>query len=144
MTDNLINKTHLKTVVKQAMRKATPKDTGNLAYRALHGHITKTGLKLVYRGYIAGYGRIIHVSNEIQGRKNKHKGWHNRANSNAILSVRELLGDRNIRRGSKYYDTKQIARYNPDIPGSGRAMFAQQEKWYTNSARIRFETMNKV
>jgi hypothetical protein len=42
------------------------------------------------------------------------------------------------------YNNKKEARYNPDVPGSGKPMFRQQEKWYENSARIRFETMNKV
>ena len=140
-----IDYTKLKTTVKQAMRKATPKDTGNLAYRAMHGYVTKTGLKIVYRGYVAGYGKILNQSVTLgDGKKNKHFGWHNRANANAILAVRRFLNDKNIPKHSRLYDNKQTTRYNPDVPGSGKPMFRQQEKWYNNPARVRFETMNKV
>ena len=135
----------LKSTIKREMRKATPKDTGNLAYRAMHGYITKDGIKVIYRGYVAGYGKILHVSPLLgDNKRNKHFGWHNRANANGLLAIRRFLKDKNIAKYSRMYNNKKEARYNPDVPGSGKPMFRQQEKWYENSARIRFETMNKV
>jgi len=135
----------LKSKVKSAMRKATPKDTGNLAYNSMMGYVTKTGLKIVYRGSIAGYGKILNQSIVLGDNKvNKHFGWHNRANSNAILESRRFFKDQTIPKHSKIYNNRQEARYNPNVPGSGKPMFAQKEKWFNNPARVRFETMNKV
>jgi len=49
-----INK--LKSKVRNAMRKATPKDTGNLAYNALRTYQIKDGIKCIYHGNIADNG----------------------------------------------------------------------------------------
>jgi hypothetical protein len=138
-----INK--MKSQIVRAMRKSTPKDTGNLAYNSLRSYQTSTGIRIVYHGRIAGYGKILNQSIVLgDGKINRHFGWHNRANSNAILAARRFLKDKNIPKGSKMYNNRQEASYNPSVPGSERKMDAQKEKWYTNPARIRFETMNKV
>lgn len=142
----------LKSEVMIAMRKATPKDTGNLAYNSMRGYIRQGGLRIVYDGSIAGYGKILNQTlfiqtkkgNHVRLKKNRHFGWHHRATSNAILQSRKFIGDPNIPKNARAYDNRQTATYNPDIPGSDAPMKAQKEKWYGNSARIRFETMNKV
>jgi hypothetical protein len=142
-----VNKIKLKIV--RAMRKATPKDTGNLAYNSLRSYRTNTGVRVVYHGSIAGYGKILNQSIILGENKiNKHFGWHNRANLNAILEIRRYFKDSTIPKNSKLYNNRQEANYNPGDPlgsqSSARKMDAQKEKWYTNPARIRFETMNKV
>lgn len=135
----------LKAEVRSAMRKATPKDTGNLAYNSLRGYPMKNGLKMVYHGTVAGYGKILHVSPRLgNNKKNKHLGWHDRASSNAILAARRFIKDRTIAKGSKMFNSRQDSRYNPEVPGTRAYMTAQKEKWFNNPARVRFETMNKV
>jgi hypothetical protein len=135
----------LKSEVISAMRKATPKDTGNLAYNSLRGYPMKSGLKMVYHGKVAGYGKILHVSPRLgNNKKNKHVGWHDRASSNAILAVRRFVKDKTIPKGSKMLNTRQESKYNPEVPGTRVFMNLQKEKWFNNPARVRFETMNKV
>jgi hypothetical protein len=134
----------MKSEVMSAMRLATPKDTGNLAYNSLRAYQTYSGLKMVYKGSVAGYGRILHVSPKLNGKKNKHLGWHDRASSNAILAVRRFVKDKTIRKGSKMLNNRQESKYNPEVPGTRIFMDKQKEKWFNNPARVRFETMNKV
>ena len=135
----------LKSKVESSMRKATPKDTGNLAYNSMRSYVNKNGIKIIYSGGVAGYGKILNQSIILgDGKINRHFGWHNRATLNAILETRRFLGDKNVSKNSKIYNNRQEATYNPEVPGSEKPMFAQREKWYNNSARVRFETMNKV
>jgi hypothetical protein len=97
----------LKAKVRNAMRKATPKDTGNLAYNSLRGYQTKTGIRMVYHGNIAGYGKILNQSLMVGGNKNKHFGWHARASSNAIAVVAREYNPK--AKGFRLYNSRQTS-----------------------------------
>ena len=162
----------LKPLVKNAMRKATPRDTGNLAFNALAIYPQNTGLKTVYRGGMAGYGKILNQSIMLGGNKNKHFGWHSRAVSNAINAVVRHYNPR--AKGLRMYNNRQVSykeRSDANISAMGslleqtnrsvksesykefvsdtrqeaQAQILKQEyKWKMNQAKARFEKANPM
>lgn len=149
----------MRSKVKIAMRKATPKDTGNLAYHSLHSYVTKTGLRFTYLGSIAGYGKILNQSIMLGSKKNKHFGWHARASSNAIATVVREYNPK--ARGFRIYNNRQtsnkeyfdsIIKKNPNdeyLKKRLREMQAQkvlnvQNEWKSNSAAQSFAKNNQV
>lgn len=149
------------------MRKATPKDTGNLAYNSLHSYVTKTGLRFTYRGSTAGYGKILNqtlyrkvkTGNHTRYKKNKHFGWHSRASSNAVaIAAREFNPKA---KGFRLYNNRQISNkeitddlvksfpYSDNLIKGLRQMQAEkvlnvQNKWKTNSAAQAFAKSGQV
>jgi hypothetical protein len=165
-----INK--LKSKVRNAMRKATPKDTGNLAYNALRTYQIKDGIKCIYHGNIAGYGKILNQSIMVGTKKNKHFGWHARAVSNSItVIVREFnpkaKGFRlfnNRQQSFKERSDANIAAAEGMLNYAGRStssqdfkdfkedtrteaqqrILEQEYKWKMNQAKKRFEQENPM
>jgi hypothetical protein len=165
-----INK--LKAKVRNAMRKATPKDTGNLAYNGLRTYQIKDGIKCVYHGNIAGYGKILNQSMMVGSNKNKHFGWHARAVNNSIaVIVREFqpkakgyrlynsrqqsFKDRteaNIAAAEGMLDpartesaNKQLSEFKSDTRQEAQERMLKQEyKWKMNEAKQRFEKENPM
>lgn len=142
-----INDQKLKNKIIRAMRRATPKDTGNLAYNALRVYRTKDGFKTVYLGRVAGYGKILNQTmfrgtNRFgNAKKNRHFGWHPRAVYNGVLMVGKYF---NPKMKVKKYDTNQVAKYKEDNLESQMAAKQQINKWLNNTARKKFEQENKV
>ena len=162
----------LKAKVRNAMRKATPKDTGNLAYNALRGYQTKTGLRMVYHGNIAGYGKILNQSVSVGSNKNKHFGWHARASSNAIAVVARAYNPKakgfrlynsrqqsfkerteaNIAAAEGMLDSartesanKQLSEFKGDTRQEVQNRMLQQEyKWKMNQSKQTFEKANPM
>jgi hypothetical protein len=162
----------LKAKVRNAMRKATPKDTGNLAYNALRTYQTKTGINTIYHGNIAGYGKILNQSLMVGGNKNKHFGWHSRAVSNAIAVVVREFNPK--AKGYRMYNNRQVSfkeRSDANIAAvegmlehTGRStssqdfkdfkedtrqeaqqrILKQEYKWKMNEAKQRFEKQNPM
>lgn len=145
MIDNA-SSTKLKQQIKAAMRKATPKDTGNLAYNALRVYRTKDGFHTRYLGRVAGYGKILNqtiyrgVTKRGSMKRNKHFGWHPRSVHNGMLAVGRYF-DKNMkgRMNNNYQDSK----YKPYDGETREASFKQMQKWEINSARQKFELNNK-
>jgi hypothetical protein len=137
-----INK--LKAKVRNAMRKATPKDTGNLAYNALRTYQTKTGINTIYHGNIAGYGKILNQSLMVGENKNKHFGWHARAVSNAIAVVVREYNPK--AKGYRLYNNRQqsFKERSDSLQDSQEKMLKQQYKWQMNEAKQRFEKENPM
>jgi hypothetical protein len=142
-------KRELKPKIMRAMRMATPKDTGNLAYRAMRGYINKDGIKVVYDGNIAGYGKILNqtlyrqvkTGNYKRMKKNKHFGWHNRASNNGHLIIYQYFGgDKRFRP----FDTKQTYRFPMGTQEGVEAKNKVYQKWLNNKARQRYEKENVV
>jgi hypothetical protein len=137
-----INK--LKSKVRNAMRKATPKDTGNLAYNALRTYQIKDGIKCIYHGNIAGYGKILNQSIMVGSNKNKHFGWHARAVSNSVtVIVREFSPKA---KGYRLYNNRQVSfkERSDSLQDSQERMAQQQYKWQMNQAKKRFEQENPM
>lgn len=147
MISNLTS-TVLKQKIKRAMRMATPKDTGNLAYNALRVYKTDKGFKTVYLGRIAGYGKILNemrfvsstTGNYKRQKKNRHYGWHNKAALNGMYAV-----GKHFKPSSKFkmYNNKQNSTY---VPGDGISRIPANEvknRWMANTARQKFELTNK-
>lgn len=65
--------------IRQAAIRATPKDTGNLAYNALVVHPTSDGFSVRYRSSIAGYGVFLNDFRKLrgfaEGKANPHYLW---------------------------------------------------------------------
>lgn len=131
-----------------AMRKATPKDTGNLAYSSMRGYVIKNGVKIIYDGHRAPYGKILNQTlfrqvksgNYVRLKKNKHFGWHNRAHMNGIKTVMSYLGMKK----TTMYDTKQEYRFPLDSAEGKASRNAQYQKTLTNQAIREYERLNKV
>jgi hypothetical protein len=139
------NMLQIKPLVKNAMRKATPKDTGNLAYNAFYVYPTNNGLKTVYRGNIAGYGKILNQSIVLgEGNKNKHFGWHSRAVTNAIAAVVRFYNPK--AKGFRMYNNRQVSfKEKSDSFQEGQERMLQQEyKWKMNKAKAYFEKTNPM
>ena len=137
-----INK--LKSKVRNAMRKATPKDKGNLAYNALRTYQIPNGIKTIYHGNIAGYGKILNQSIMVGSNKNKHFGWHARAVSNSVaVIVREFNPKA---KGYKLYNNRQVSfkERSDSLQDSQEKMAQQQYKWQMNQAKKRFEQENPM
>ena len=134
----------LKPLVKNAMRKATPKDTGNLAFNALAIYPQNTGLKTVYRGGLAGYGKILNESIMLGENKNKHFGWHSRAVSNAINAVVRHYNPR--AKGLRMYNNRQISfkERTDNFQDAQEKILKQEYKWKMNQAKARFEKANPM
>jgi hypothetical protein len=144
MTIGKVDLQKLKAKVRVAMRKATPKDTGNLAYNSLRGYQTKTGIRMVYHGNIAGYGKILNQSIMVGENKNKHFGWHARASGNAIAAiVREFKPKA---KGYRMYNNRQesFKEQSDNLQDSQEKMLKQQYKWQMNEAKQRFEKENPM
>ena len=159
MTPSHFDLNKLRSKVKVAMRKATPKDTGNLAYNALHSYVTKTGLRFTYLGSIAGYGKILNQSIMLGNKKNKHFGWHNRASANAIATVAREFNPK--AKGFRIYNNRQqsykeqVDGIIKDNPGDealkkilkrmqAEKILQVQESWKANSAGQAYNKYNKV
>ena len=130
------------------MRMATPKDTGNLAYNSLRVYKNQKGFKTVYLGRIAGYGKILNemrymsstTGNYKRQKKNKHYGWHNKAFLNGNYAVaKHFKPDAKL----KMYDNKQESTYVPGDQMSRIPANEAKDKWMRNTARQRFERINK-
>lgn len=163
----------LKPLVKNAMRKATPRDTGNLAFNALAIYPQNTGLKTVYRGNIAGYGKILNQSLILgSNSKNKHFAWHSRAVSNAINVVARYYNPK--AKGFRMYNNRQVSykeRSDANISTMGSLLeqtnrnvksesykefvsdtrqeaqshiLKQEYKWKMNQAKASFEKTNPM
>jgi len=138
----------LKRKIMVNMRKATPKDTGNLAYSSMRGYITKKGIKIIYDGRRAPYGKILNqtlyrrvkTGNYTRYKKNKHFGWHNRAHQNGMMTVMEYLNFPKKRK----YDTRQTYRFPLDSQEGKAARKAQYEKTLNNRTIQKYERANKV
>jgi hypothetical protein len=65
--------------IKQAAIRATPKDTGNLAYNALVVHPTSDGFSVRYKSSVAGYGVFLNDYRKLrgfaEGSPNPHYLW---------------------------------------------------------------------
>ena len=129
------------------MRKATPKDTGNLAYSSMRGYVTRNGIKIIYDGKRAPYGKILNqtiyrevkTGNHTRLKRNKHFGWHARAHQNAIKEVLETFGAKKTKR----FDTRQQYRFRLDTQQGREARHNQYQKTLNNSAIQRYERENK-
>lgn len=140
--------TTLKKNIMKAMRLATPKDTGNLAYSSMKGYISQNGIKVIYDGKRAPYGKILNqtmyrrvkTGNYVRYKKNKHFGWNNRAQMNGVQVVMEYFG----KKKQKRYDTKQEYRFPLDSNAGKQARHQQYMKTLNNSAIQRYERENKV
>jgi len=138
----------LKKEIMKAMRMATPKDTGNLAYSSMRGYVTNKGIKVIYDGRRAPYGKILNqtlyrtvkTGNYKRVKKNKHFGWNNRAQMNGLKAVMEHFGYRK----SKRFDTKQNYRFPLDSKEGAAARRKRYLKTLNNSAIQRYERENKV
>jgi hypothetical protein len=149
MIDEQQLKRELKPKIMRAMRMATPKDTGNLAYRAMRGYINREGIKVVYDGAIAGYGKILNqtlyrqvkTGNYKRMKRNPHFGWHNRASNNGHLIIYQHFGgDKRFRP----FNTKQKYRYPMGTQEGVEAKNQTYQKWLNNKARQRYERDNVV
>ena len=131
-----------------AMRKATPKDTGNLAFSSMRGYVTKDGIKVIYDGRRAPYGKILNqtmyisvkTGNYKRVKKNKHFGWNNRAHMNGVKTVMSYLGAKK----TKLFDTRQNYRFPLDSKAGAQARQAQYQKTLNNKAIKEYERQNKV
>ena len=138
----------LKRDIMKAMRKATPKDTGNLAYSAMRGYVKKNGIKIIYDGKRAPYGKILNqtlyrkvrTGNYIRYKRNKHFGWNARAHMNGSNMVMRYLGQKKL----KMYDNRQQYRFPLDSAEGKRARQEQYLKTLNNSAIKKYEAQNKV
>lgn len=138
----------LKKSIIKSMRMATPKDTGNLAYSSMRGYVTNYGIKVVYDGKRAPYGKILNqmiyrevkTGNYKRVKRNKHFGWNNRAQMNGVKSVVEYLGGKKTKR----FNTNQNYRFPLDSNASKQARHQQYMKSLNNSAIQRYERENKV
>lgn len=138
----------LKRQIMVDMRKATPKDTGNLAYSSMRGYITKNGIKIIYDGRRAPYGKILNqtlyrrvkTGNYVRLKKNKHFGWHNRAHINGLQAVMKYLGFKKKRP----YDTRQQYRFPLESQQGKDARQKQYQKTLNNKAIQQYERANKV
>lgn len=130
-----------------AMRYATPKDTGNLAYSSLRGYVTRNGIKIIYDGKRAPYGKILNqtIYREVKSgnykrlKRNKHFGWHARAHQNALKVVLEEMGAKK----TKKFNTRQNYRFRLDTQQGREARRNQYEKTLNNQAIQRYERENK-
>jgi hypothetical protein len=85
--------------------------------------------------------REVKTGNYKRLKRNKHFGWHDRANNNGVLAIYfELGGDKRKR----FYDTKQTYRFPMGTEESRIAKNKVYEKWLTNKARQRYEKENVV
>jgi hypothetical protein len=79
MFDSSIADSKLLNHIKRACIDATPKDTGNLAYNALHVFRTPRGIGVKYRNSVAGYGVILNDFRKLRGfaagSLNRHYLW---------------------------------------------------------------------
>lgn len=97
MSDKKIDNKTLHNI-KQAAIRATPKDTGNLAYNALVVHTTSDGFSVRYRSSVAGYGVFLNDYRKLrgfaQGKLNPHYLWFdNGVHQNVINElVRSVAG----------------------------------------------------
>ena len=135
----------LKPLVKNAMRKATPKDTGNLAYNAFYVYPRNNALKTVYRGNVAGYGKILNQSMTLgDGNKNKHFGWHARAVANAIAVVARHYNPKS--KGFRLYNNRQVSfkERSGSFEESQQKILQQEYKWKLNKAKEAFEKANPM
>ena len=147
---NAVNESmnELKKEIMSAMRLATPKDTGNLAFSSMRGYVLKNGIKIVYDGNRAPYGKILNqtlfrqvkVGNGYRLRKNKHFGWHNRAHMNGIKVVMSKLGYKK----TTMFNTKQEYRFPLDSKAGQQARQQQYQKTLNNRAIQEYERQNKV
>lgn len=143
-----IDKTKLKREIVKAMRLATPKDTGNLAYNAMSSKIQGDKIIVEYDGHRAPYGKILNqtiyrkvvTGNHVRYKRNKHFGWNNRAQMNGMKVVMQSLGHRKV----KMFDTKQNYRYPINTKQSVAARNQQYQKTLNNSAIKEYERINKV
>lgn len=131
-----------------AMRLATPKDTGNLAYSSMKGYITKKGIKIIYDGKRAPYGKILNqtvqykvkTGNYVRLKRNKHFGWNNRAQMNGMKVMMSYLGQKK----TTMYNTKQNYRFPLDTEKGRQARQIQYEKTLNNNVIKEYERANKV
>lgn len=138
----------LKREIMSAMRLATPKDTGNLAYSSMKGYITKKGIKIIYDGKRAPYGKILNqivqyrikTGNYVRFKRNRHFGWNNRAQINGTKVMMSYLGQKK----TTMYNTKQNYRFPLDSEQGKRARQAQYEKTLNNRVIQEYERANKV
>lgn len=170
MTPSDFDLNQIRAKVKAGMRKATPRDTGNLAFNALYGYKTKDGLRMTYRGSIAGYGKILNQSVMLGTKKNKHFGWHSRASTNAIAVVVREFNPK--AKGFRMHNNRQASfkervaateeafnkidkkddkftsgtkKYLKDIKQEQiEQTLRRQDKWKMNSAKKKFESINTV
>ena len=97
MSDKKIDNKVLHNVKRAAIR-ATPKDTGNLAYNALVVHTIPNGFSVRYRSSVAGYGVFLNDYRKLrgfaQGKLNPHYLWFdNGVHQNVINElVRSVAG----------------------------------------------------
>ena len=132
----------------RAMRLATPKDTGNLAYSAMRGYVMKNGIKVIYDGRRAPYGKILNqtiyrkvkTGNYVRYKRNKHFGWNSRAQMNGSNAIMKFFGYKKL----KMYNTKQQYRFPLDSKEGAQARQAQYQKTLNNSAVKKYEIQNKV
>lgn len=138
----------LKREIMSAMRLATPKDTGNLAYSSMKGYITKKGIKIIYDGNRAPYGKILNqtmqykvkTGNYVRIKKNKHFGWNNRAQMNGMKVMMSYLGQKK----TTMFNTKQEYRFPLDSKEGEAARRKQYEKTLNNRATQQYERANRV
>jgi len=144
----LIDKNKLKTQIVRAMRLATPKDTGNLAYNAMKSKVTDYGIEVLYDGQRAPYGKILNqmlyrkvkTGNYARYKKNKHFGWNNRAQINGTKVIMEALGHKRTKR----FNTKQEYRHPINTKQSAIAREQQYQKTLSNRAIQQYEKNNVV
>lgn len=132
----------------KSMRLATPKDTGNLAYSSMRGYVMKDGIKILYDGKRAPYGKILNqtlyrevkTGNYTRVKRNKHFGWNARAHMNGVKVLVGYFGGKK----TKMYNTKQNYRFPLNSKEGARARQEQYLKTLNNSAVKQYERQNKV
>lgn len=85
--------------IRQAAIRATPKDTGNLAYNALVVSETPKGFSVMYQSSVAGYGVFLNDYRKTKGfgpgGKNKHYLWFDSGvHKNVVNEMLRTLGNK--------------------------------------------------
>ena len=128
--------------VKQACIRATPKDTGNLAYNALHVFRTSNGIGVKYRNTVAGYGVILNDNRKLRGfasgSLNPHYLWFDSGvHQNVLNALMRKFSTQKTLKPDKVIEPKQNtfearARRNiPDSPNDGTRIAHQLQNEHT-------------
>jgi hypothetical protein len=90
ISDNKVLNNMFLNRIKRVAIKATPKDTGNLAYNALVVHPNSKGFSVRYKSSVAGYGVFLNDFRKLrgfaQGKLNPHYLWFDNGVHNNIIN----------------------------------------------------------
>jgi len=111
--------------IREAAIRATPKDTGNLAYNALVVHPTSDGFSVRYKSTIAGYGVFLNDFRKLrgfaQGYTNPHYLWFDSGVNRNVINemIRSFTGKKPAKPDKVIEPTKrtfQDSTLNKNIP----------------------------